>query len=182
MNNAKHNPDLPDGTASLMALVYDELREVANAYMHRERADHTLQPTALVNEAYVKLARSPAGGTMSRAKLLGIAARAMRQVLVDHARGHNADKRGGNWERVTLSGLGTASDGADPIDVLALDAALTGLAEQDDRLAAVVELRFFGGLTIDTTAEVLGVSHTTVEKDWAFARAWLRRELEGTGS
>lgn len=185
MNDPDPNPNPRDATgetASLMSLVYDELRQIAGAYMQRERADHTLQPTALVNEAYVKLARSPACGAMSRAKLLGIAARAMRQVLVDHARGHNAGKRGGGWERVTLSGMGSDPDGADPIDVLALDTALTKLAGQDNRLADVVELRFFGGLTIDAAADVLGVSHTTVEKDWAFARAWLRRELAGYGS
>lgn len=168
-----------DETNALLARVYHELRDIANAYMHRERADHTLQPTALVNEAYLKLARSPSGESMSRSKLLGIAARAMRQVLVDHARGHNTEKRGGDWDRVTLSGLQTNSDRAEPIDVLALDAALSKLATQDNRLSDVVVLRFFGGMSIEATAEALEVSHTTVEKDWAFARAWLRREMQG---
>ena len=162
-----------------MALAYRELREIAVAYMRHERADHTLQPTALVNEAMIKLMRTPDKNAADRKRFLGVAAKAMRQVLVDHARSRGAAKRGGGWSRITISAADSGAGSSDPVDALALDAALTKLAQSEARAAQVVELRFFGGLTIPEAAEVLGVSHTTVESDWAFARAWIRKELEG---
>lgn len=162
-------------------MLYDQLRGVAAGYMRAERPEHTLQPTALVNEVYIKLVRSPVARDVPREVFLGVAARAMRQVLVDHAKAKGAQKRGGGWNRVTIAGLGT--DGPmDTLDLLALDEALERLAGQDERLGRVVELRFFGGLTIEETASALGVSHGTVESDWAFARAWLKTRLEGKQS
>lgn len=169
--------DLPE--TELHALLYDRLREIAGMYMNRERADHSLQPTALVHEAYLKLIRTPDSQGDGRARFLGVAAKAMRQVLVDHARARNTDKRGGEWSRVTLTGIGTRSGADTAIDALALDSALRTLESSDERAARVVELRFFGGLTIPEAATLLGVSHTTVESDWAFARAWIRREIGG---
>ena len=162
-----------------MAVAYRELREIAVAYMRHERADHTLQPTALVNEAMIKLMRTPDKNAADRKRFLGVAAKAMRQVLVDHARSRGAAKRGGGWSRITISAVDSGAGPGDPVDALALDAALTKLAQSEARAAQVVELRFFGGLTIPEAADVLGVSHTTVESDWAFARAWIRKELEG---
>lgn len=189
MTHADDKPSEPDpretlGTTDLPEpvlheLLYDRLRELAGIYMQRERADHTLQPTALVNEAYLKLIRTPDREGGDRARFLGVAARAMRQVLVDHARGRHTDKRGGGWTRVTLTGIGTRSGTDEAIDTLALDAALKKLESSDERAARVVELRFFGGMTIPEAASLLGVSHTTVESDWAFARAWIRREIGG---
>lgn len=169
--------DLPE--PALHELLYDRLREIAGIYMNRERADHTLQPTALVNEAYLKLIRTPDRQEGDRARFLGVAARAMRQVLVDHARARDCDKRGGDWARVTLTGIGTRGETDEVIDALELDAALHKLASADERAARVVELRFYGGLTIPEAASLLGVSHTTVESDWVFARAWIRREIGG---
>jgi RNA polymerase sigma-70 factor (ECF subfamily) len=163
--------------AELLPLVYDELRQLAARYMDRARAGHTLQPTALIHEAYLKLI-SGEQAFNSRAHFIGVAAHAMRQVLVDHARRRQADKRGGDWVRVTL-------DHADPSatvscdEVLALHEAMDRLAAKQERLAHVVELRYFGGLTIKETAVVVGVSHTTVEDDWSLAKAWLARELDG---
>jgi RNA polymerase sigma-70 factor, ECF subfamily len=173
--------------AELLPLVYDELRRIAAAYMGHERRDHTLQPTALIHEAFLKLAgaadesveadlRSRPASFRGREHFIGVAARAMRQVLVDHARRSNAAKRGGDWMRVTL-------DQSDPNlllthdDILALHDALTRLAEKHARIARVVELRYFGGLTIQEAAAALDVSHTTVEDDWSIAKAWLAREL-----
>jgi RNA polymerase sigma factor (TIGR02999 family) len=164
--------------AELLPLVYDELRRLAAGYMAHERPGHTLQPTALIHEAYVKLIASDEAFE-SRAHFIGVAAHAMRQVLVDHARRRQADKRGGDRLRVTL-------DQADPStslssdDVLALHEAIEILGRKQQRLARVVELRYFGGLTIRETAAVLGVSHTTVEDDWSLAKAWLARELAGS--
>ena len=161
----------------LLERIYDELRSMATAYMRQERAEHTLQPTALVNEAYLKLAGSADLAEGGRSKFMGFAARAMRQVLVDNARSKGAAKRGGDWRRVTMAGIADADKPCGTIDTLALDDALTRLAEIDPRVASVVELRFFGGLTIADAAEALDVSTATVESDWAFARAWLKREI-----
>lgn len=171
--------DVVGGPLPSMEAVHEELRLIAAAYMRRERGDHTLQPTALVNEAYLKLVSSPDRQASGRARFLGIAARAMRQILVDHARARASAKRGGGWDRITLSGVASAEEGAPGVETLALDEALARLAAFHERSARVVELRFFGGLTIAEAAEVVGVSHGTVEADWTFARAWLRRELEG---
>ncbi len=169
--------------ASLLPLVYGELRRLAGAYMKGERLDHTLQPTALVHEAYMRMIEGSGEpqAWKNRAHFLGVAAKAMRRVLVDHARGHNALKRGGGeraWERGTLDEAIAAGEAAGG-QLLELDGAMEKLAKVDQRAARVVELRYFGGLTIDETALVLGVGHSTVEDDWALARAWLGRELKG---
>ncbi len=173
--------DLTGGDARaadpLFALVCDDLRAVSARLLRRERAGHTLQPTALVNEAYMRLVDAEGLAARGRTHFLAIAARAARQVLVDHARGHGADKRGGKRERVTLIEDAAATTDAG-VDVEALDAALQRLAQLNTRRARVVELRFFGGLSVDEVAEVLEVSPRTVDDDWRIARAWLRSQLE----
>jgi RNA polymerase sigma-70 factor, ECF subfamily len=156
--------------------VYAELKAIAEREFRRERASHTLQPTALVNEAWLRIAAKP-GGFESRSHFLGYAAQAMRHVLVDHARRSAAAKRGGELERVTLVTGDGREPAASPADVLDLDDALGRLKQEQPRLARVVELRYFGGATIEETAEVLGVSHMTVSEDWRRARVWLAREL-----
>lgn len=176
------NPTHPSGDSSeLLNAVHAELRDVAAAYMRRERPDHTLQPTALVSEAYLRLAKSGLEPVLERTHILGIAARVMRQVLVDHARAAGAQKRGGGWHRMTLTGL-DSEHATDPIDLLALEDALQRLGQQDPRLVQIVEHRYFGGLSIADTAEALNTTMSRVESDWAFARSWLRRELGGGGS
>jgi RNA polymerase sigma-70 factor (ECF subfamily) len=181
-----HRIDRDDGTAAaeLLPLVYDELRRLAAVFMRQERADHTLEPTALVHEAYVRLVRPSEDGNFewkNRSHFLGVAATAMRRVLVDHARAHNALKRGGDMTSMILDEA-VAPTGVTSCEVLALDEALSKLGAIDSRTARVVELRFFGGLTIEQSAAVLGVSHFTVEGDWAFAKAWLARELTASGA
>ncbi len=160
----------------LIPLVYHELHRLAERYMRDERADHTLQPTALVHEAYLKLVEQRSTSWRNRAHFLAIAAQAMRRILVDHARRHRAAKRGGG-RNVTLHDQMARAEGFD-IDLLALDQALGRLEEQDPRSLRVVELRYFGGLGIEETAEVLSISPATVKRDWQLARSWLRRELE----
>jgi RNA polymerase sigma factor (TIGR02999 family) len=162
----------------MLPLVYDELRRLAAAYLRRERPGHTLQPTALVHEAYVRLIDQRRVDWSNRAQFIGLAAVMMRRVLVNHARDRVADKRGAGAEHVPLTVAGDPM-GAPEVDLLDLHHALERLAEHDPRKSQVVELKFFGGLTIDEAAEVLGVSHTTVEGNWKMARAWLRRELDG---
>ncbi|HEX4946008.1 MAG TPA: sigma-70 family RNA polymerase sigma factor [Blastocatellia bacterium] len=160
----------------LLPLVYDELRRLAQSFLRRERADHTLQPTALVHEAYLRLVDQKKVTWQSRAQFFGLAAKLMRNILVDHAREHNAQKRGGGEYALSLS----AADrfGLQPdVNLLMLDDALTALSATSPQLVQLVELRYFSGLTIAETAQVLGVSHATVERDWAFARAWLKKEL-----
>lgn len=181
--------DQDQAAAALLPLVYDELRRLAGAYMRAERVDHTLQPTALISEAYMRMIDGAGEEPRwnGRAHFLGVAARAMRRVLVDHARGHNAEKRGGPgaygggprvWERLTLDEA--LADGADVgAQLVDLSDAMDRLAALDPRAARVVELRFFGGLTIQESATVLGVATSTVEDDWAVARAWLGKELSG---
>ncbi len=162
--------------ARLTTLVYDELHRLARIYMARERPDHTLQATALVNEAYLKLVDTSRVRWRNRAHFFAMAARLMRQVLVDHARSRRNQKRGGDWLRVTLDeSLNLGRDFNS--DLLALDEALGTLARLDPRKSQVVELRFFGGLALDETAEALGISEDTVGRDWDSARAWLLREL-----
>lgn len=162
----------------LMPLVYDELRALAADYLRNERAGHTLQPTALAHEAWVRLIGDTRPAWQDRAHFMALAARAMRRVLVDHARKHAAAKRGGGWGRVTLHDA--EAPGADRvIDILAVDEALSQLHEMDERHARVVELRYFGGLTSAETAEVLGVARSTVAEDWKVARAWLLHALAG---
>ena len=164
---------------ALMPLVEQELRQLARSYLRRERGGHTLQPTALVNEAYLKLVDQRDARWQSRAHFYGVAAQLMRRILVDHARARRAEKRGGpQGYAVTLSEADRVS--AQPaLDILAVHEALEELSALDPQQARVVELKFFGGLTIEETAEALGVSHATVERDWKAARAWLRRKLEG---
>ncbi|MFN7948883.1 MAG: sigma-70 family RNA polymerase sigma factor [Blastocatellia bacterium] len=160
----------------LMPLVYDELHRLAASYLRRERQGHSLQPTALVHEAYLRLIDQQSVTWQNRAQFFGLAAAIMRNILVDHVRRRRAARRGGNEVTLTISHadrLGARSD----IGLLALDDALNDLAAIRPRHARIVELKFFGGLTIDETAEVLGISHATVERDWTFARAWLKREL-----
>jgi RNA polymerase sigma factor (TIGR02999 family) len=162
----------------LVPIVYKELRSIAAGALRRERDGHTLQPTALVHEAYLRMVGQREVRWQNRAHFLGCAAQLMRHVLVDHARARRAGKRGGAGEKVTL-GEAQAITGERPVDLVALDDALEALAKMDERQCRVVELRYFGGLSIEETAEVLGVSPATVSHDWAIARAWLRSELEG---
>ena len=167
-----------------MPLVYDELRRVAARYIGRERPGQTLQATALVHEAFVRLVGERARGFQNRAHFVAIAALSMRQILVQRARARRAAKRGGAPERVTLNedlgaggGVGAGFNRPLDIDILALDEALTRLAAFDPDQARLVELRYFGGLTIEETAEAMRSSPATVKRDWAMARAWLKREL-----
>ena len=166
-----------DGEAldRLLPLVYDELRKIAAGYLRRERGDHTLQPTALVHEAYVRLIDQRVQWE-SRAHFLGVAAQLMRRILVDYARGRNAEKRGGGFGLIALDEAMLAPYERD-VDVVALDDALQALSALDPQQSRVVELRFFGGLSIEESAEVLGVSPSTVSRDWAVAKTWLRREI-----
>jgi RNA polymerase sigma factor (TIGR02999 family) len=161
----------------LMAVVYDELRHRAAAHLRRERPGHTLQPTALVNEAYLRLVGQRAAWK-NRGQFFGVAAEIMRRILVDRARARRAAKRSGQWSRVTLDpSLSVVRQ--DDVDVLDLDAALTRLAALDSRKSRIAELRFFAGLSLEETGDALGVSLATVERDWQAARAWLFKELSG---
>ena len=170
----------------LLPAVYDELHRQAERAMRREGSDHTLQPTALVHEAYLRLVDQRRVAWRNRAQFFGIAAETMRRILVDHARGRLAAKRGGGAARVTLddaspvAGDAGGAPGADALDILALHDALERLAALDEAQARVVELRYFGGLSIEETAEAMGVSPATVKREWAVARGWLRRELDGS--
>lgn len=160
----------------LMPLVYDELRGLAAHYLHRERIDHTLQPTALVHEAYVRLVDQTRADWRNKNQFFAVAGQVMRRVLVDHARGKKAAKRGGEWGRVSLDGVAVADDQTG-FDVVAVHEAIDRLAELDPRQGRIVEMRFFGGMKEEEIADVLGVSLRTVEGDWRMARAWLRREM-----
>lgn len=160
----------------LMPLVYDELRRIASRYMKRERAGHTLQTTALVNEAYVRMVGHQNVDWQNRAHFFGVAASVMRHLLVDRARANGRVRRGANPQQVTLDEGVVISEQKDE-ELLALDEALTKLNEIDERKVKIVELRFFSGLSAEETAEVLGVSEITVKRDWLKAKAWLYREL-----
>jgi RNA polymerase sigma factor (TIGR02999 family) len=168
--------DPQQGSQAWLSEVYDCLRELATAWFRAERAGHTLQPTALVNEAYLRLSAADRQ-IEERTRFGGAAALAMRRVLVDHARRRNATKRGGDLVRLDLGLVDPAGESRD-VDVLVLDEALTALAGEHDRAARVVELRFFGGLTVEQAASLLDVSPRTIELDWRFARAWLLDRLE----
>ena len=174
--------EMVDGDSSaaarLFPLVYEELRALAASKLTRERLDHTLQATAVVHEAFLRLIDQKECGWTNRAHFMAVAARAMRQLLIDHARAKRSEKRGGRWKRVTLSEPSNPEH-ADTVDLLALDEALTKLTALDERMSRIVELRFFAGLTIAETSEVLGVSTTTVEDDWSMARAWLIQAIGG---
>lgn len=162
---------------SLIPLVYDELRRLARYHLNRERSDHTLQSTALVNEAYMRLAGQELR-IQNRAHFFAIASQLMRQILVDYARRHRAGKRGAGVCLLTLDEQ-VALPQTRSVDVVALDDALNTLAQLDPQQCRIVELRFFGGLSIDETSEVLRISAATVKRDWATARVWLRREISG---
>lgn len=162
--------------AELFPIVYEELRRLAASALRRERTDHTLQPTALVHEAFLRLAETPGASWESRAHFVAVAARVMRRVLVDHARGRNALKRGNGEIRVPIDDVDVPAVGQD-VDLVALDDALARLAILDERQARIVELRFFGGLSVPETAALIGASERTVKRDWQVARAWLTREL-----
>lgn len=161
---------------ALVPLLYDELRSLAKQYMKQERSDHTLQTTALVHEAYLRLGGRKDAAWESKAHYLRVAARVMRHVLVDHARRKRSDKRGGNWEREPFDKAAGFMEQAS-LDLLSMDSALDKLAEFDQRMAQVVEYRFFGGLTIEETAKVLGISAATVKNEWRMAKAWLRQNI-----
>lgn len=167
-------------TNELFPVVYDELRQIAARFLAGERMGHTLQPTALVNEAYLRLVGPNGDGWESRAHFFGAAAQAIRRILVDHARSKQAAKRGGQSERESIA-LESIAGEVEDVDMVALDEAMDKLAKLDAQKAKVVELRFFGGLTGDETATALGISASTVARDWQFARVWLKRELEGKG-
>lgn len=172
----------PPGTLDEMVpLVYQELRRLASHYLSRERPDHTLQPTALVNEVYLRLLDQRRVDWRNRAQFLGIAASLMRRILVNYARERGAAKRGGGAEQVSLS-LVASPSGRGEVELIALEEALERLAQLDERKSRVVELKFFGGLTVDEIAEVLEISGATVEREWAFARAWLYDAIEGKGT
>ena len=162
---------------SLIPLVYQELRAIAGRYLSRESPSHTLQSTALVHEAYFKLIGQRRVHWQNRAHFFGIAAQMMRRILVDHARHHARDKRGGPAPKLSLDEAVATVELEPDVDLLALDEALTSLAGIDPRGARIIELRFFSGLTLDETAEVLGISAGTVKRDWSTARAWLYREM-----
>jgi RNA polymerase sigma factor (TIGR02999 family) len=167
-----------DALDRLLPQILDELRKLAASYLRRERPDHTLQATALVNEAYLKLVDQRAVRWENRAHFFGIAAQLMRRILVDHARAHGAAKRGSGKPLVSLDEAFVAAPSTG-VDVLALDEALTRLAALDPQQAQVVELRFFGGLTMEETAVALRISPATVGREWAVAKAWLYAELSG---
>jgi RNA polymerase sigma-70 factor (ECF subfamily) len=167
-----------DGAASkLVPVVYDELRRLAASYMRRERVDHTLQATALVHEAYLKLIEQRSVNWQSRAHFFGVAAQLMRRILIDHARGHSRQKRGGEQKKVSLDEAFVFSE-QQADELLAVDDSLNRLAKIDPRQARVVELRFFSGLSVEETAEVLGVSPKTIKRDWSVAKAWLYADLK----
>jgi RNA polymerase sigma-70 factor (ECF subfamily) len=167
-----------EGAASkLIPVVYDELRRLAGSYMRRERVDHTLQATALVNEAYLKLIEQRAVNWQSRAHFFGVAAQLMRRILIDYARGHTREKRGGEQKKVSLDEVFLFSE-QQADELLAVDDSLNLLAKMDPRQARVVELRFFAGLSVEEAAEALGVSPKTVKRDWSVAKAWLYADLK----
>jgi RNA polymerase sigma factor (TIGR02999 family) len=163
--------------SKLIPLVYAELRRLASGYMRRERSDHTLQATALVHEAYLKLVEQRSVDWQSRAHFFGIAAQVMRRILVDHARGHLREKRGGGQRLVPIDeALVFAPEQS--LELVKLDQALERLSKLDPRQGKIVELRFFGGLTVEQTAELLGISPKTVKRDWSMAKAWLHGDLK----
>jgi RNA polymerase sigma factor (TIGR02999 family) len=161
----------------LLPLVYAELRRLASSYLRRERQNHTLQPTALVHEAYLRMIDQTQAQWQNRAHFFGVAAQMMRRILVDHARAQQADKRGGEFQKLSLD-ENIDVPGNRPEELVALDDALKRLAEIDPQKSRLVELRFFGGLSVEETAEVLGVSVPTVKRHWRMAKAWLYGEVQ----
>jgi RNA polymerase sigma factor (TIGR02999 family) len=166
-----------DAVDILLPLIYDELRKLAANYLRRERPDHTLQPTALVHEAYLRLVDQTRVNWQNRAHFFGVAAQIMRRLLVDHARKHNAAKRGQEFQKFSLDeNIDRAVERSG--ELIALDDALKALAEYDPQKARMIELRYFGGLSIEETADVLGVTPTTIKRHWRFAKAWLYGEMQ----
>jgi RNA polymerase sigma-70 factor, ECF subfamily len=165
-----------DAESRLLPLVYSELRRLALSCLNRERRNHTLQPTALVHEAFLKLTGTDQPAWQDRAHFLGVASRLMRQILVDYARAHQAHKRGGSRERVPL-GDSIVFSQEKTGELLALDQSLSRLALQDERQSRIVELKFFGGLSVEEIAELLDISPRTVKREWTMARAWLHQEI-----
>lgn len=165
---------------ALIPVVYDELRAIARRYMNRERSGHTLQTAALINEAWLRLVDKQDIAWQNRTHFFAISARIMRNLLVDHARARQMEKRGGGAVQVSLNEAIAGSEPEMTVDMLSLDEALTRLAEFDERKARIVELRFFGGLSADETAEALDLSEITIKREWLKAKAWLFRELGGT--
>ncbi len=163
----------------LLQVVYDELRKLASNYLRRERVDHTLQPTALVHEAYLRLIDQTQVNWQNRAHFFGVAAQMMRRILVDHARQHNAEKRGADFQKLALDeNVDKAVERS--TELLMLDDALKELAEVDEQKSRIVELRYFGGLTVEETAEVLGVTPITIKRHWRMAKAWLYGQMQKT--
>lgn len=161
----------------LLPLVYEDLRRLAYSYFSKEKTDHTLQPTALVHEAYIRLVNWENVSWQNRAHFFAVAAEVMRKILVDHARRKNAQKRAGGGQKIVLNeAIGFADE--KELDLVKLDEALETLEKLDKRQAKIVELRFFGGLTIEETAYILKISETTVKREWTFAKAWFQRELQ----
>ena len=182
----QHRQGQPEAFAKLLALVYDELRKLAAYQLQTERPDHTLQPTALVHEAYLRIAgQGQHIQWQNKAHFFALAAQVMRHVLVDHARAQRTEKRGAGQTKIPLEEAEQLPVEAD-LDLVALDDALRALAEKDERKSRLVELRYFGGLSIEETAEVLNLSPTTVRREWTLTKAWLRREMrskaEGTAT
>lgn len=175
--------ELTDGNQEvvnrILPHIYDELRRLAGSYLRRERSDHTLQPTALVHEAYMKLIDQRQVKWQNRAHFFGIAAQVMRRILMDHARKHIAEKRGGDAEKLPLEEEILIVSHERSAELVALDDALHGLAEMDEQKARIVELRYFGGLSIEETAEVMGVSVPTINRQWRTAKAWLYSQITG---
>ena len=173
---AKSSAGNPEATSDLFLLAYDELRGLARAYLRRERNAQSIEATGLVHEAYMRLAPNTKPDWKDRGHFMAIAARAMRQVLVEHARARTAQKRGGGQAAVTLTDC-PLNMPLSLVDLLALDRALKALAEQDSRMAELVELRFFVGLTLEESAEALGISPASAKRWWKFSKAWLQQEL-----
>ena len=165
----------------LLPLIYGELRKLASNYLRRERSGHTLQPTALVHEAYLRLVDQNQVQWQNRAHFFGVAAQMMRRILVDHARAHDAEKRGGEFQKLSLDQNLDVSGSDQDLNLVALDDALNRLAELDTQKSKIVELRFFGGLSVEETAEVLNVSAPTVKRQWRMAKAWLYGQVSSEG-
>jgi RNA polymerase sigma factor (TIGR02999 family) len=176
---ARWNEGDKDALEQLTAIVYDELHRLAANYLQKERRQHTLQPTALVNELYLKIFDQERMNWRNRAQFFGVAACLMRRILVDHARAQRSSKRNGSRICVSLRNIGDFGSQPD-VDIMALHEALNRLQQIDPTQARIVELRFFGGLTIEETAAVMGISHATVEREWRMAKAFLKRELTRT--
>ena len=173
----QHRQGQPDAFTKLLTLVYDELRRLAAYQLQTERPDHTLQPTALVHEAYLRIAgQGQQIQWQNKAHFFALAAQIMRHVLVDHARAHRTEKRGAGQTKISLDEAQQLPVEAD-LDLVALDDALHTLAQKDERKSRIVELRYFGGLSIEETGEVLDISPTTVRREWTLTKAWLRREM-----